>query len=127
MTVICLFVASCLVTSIYIKDHSTCYKYNDRFVIGKTAEEIEKRYGEADVKGKDYIGYNVVSSGIDSMPDKCYCIFFNDKNKAESVCMYGYGDMGVDFEEEPEAGYLYHMGEMIFWFIMAILALIFGI
>lgn len=35
---------------IYYKMHPTHYKYNDSWIIGKSLEEIEERYGETDIE-----------------------------------------------------------------------------
>ncbi len=50
--IICLCIIVCFSVLLLIYDHSTYYKYNDRFILGNTAENIVARYGEFDFKVK---------------------------------------------------------------------------
>lgn len=63
------------------KTHSTHYKYNDSWIIGKTLEEIQERYGEFDLKLDTKKAYYVGAEdyGIDpSYIDFYYYITFKD-------------------------------------------------
>ena len=46
ISVVCLVVLLSSLTAIFFYYHPTHYKYNDRFIIGNTADVIIERYGE---------------------------------------------------------------------------------
>lgn len=46
ISVVSLVLLLSVLTAIFFYYHPTYYKYNDRFIIGNTADEIIERYGE---------------------------------------------------------------------------------
>lgn len=73
---------------LYASSHSTYYKYNDWWIIGKTAAEIEKRYGKFDsVHGND-LAYLIDGFYFEFDPDgmdEYYHIIFDDNGFASYV------------------------------------------
>ncbi len=56
ITSICAIIVLALSIGIFWYYHPTYYKYNDRFIIGNTAEEIIEEYGEFSVVRRNEVG-----------------------------------------------------------------------
>lgn len=56
ITFICAIIVLALSISIFWYYHPTFYKYNDRFIIGNTAEKITEKYGEFSVVRRNETG-----------------------------------------------------------------------
>lgn len=68
--------------AIYWYNHPTCYLYEDRWIIGKTADEIIERYGEFDsntpLLTNGYRGgYLVRRDSTDWWGDHIYPMFYH--------------------------------------------------
>lgn len=79
---------------VYWYTHPTHYLYEDRWIIGKNAEQIEQRYGSYDynsetIYGSLIKGYCVKPSTTDLWGDatwpKYYMIYFDEEDKACKV------------------------------------------
>jgi len=59
---------------IFRMSHNIYYKYNDWWVIGRTQEEIEERYGEFDIKDEESAKYfmYIYSDYILGVPETPY-------------------------------------------------------
>ena len=49
--------------------HPTYYKYSDNWIIGKTIEEVEKRYGKFDIITDNYVAYYIYTDNTGFLPD----------------------------------------------------------
>ena len=56
ISVVCLAVLLSSLAAIFFYYHPTHYKYNDRFIIGNTADEIIERYGEFSQAPRSLLG-----------------------------------------------------------------------
>ena len=56
ISVICVAVILALSIGVFCYFHPTHYKFNDRFIIGKTEEDIVERYGEFTKSHRDESG-----------------------------------------------------------------------
>lgn len=79
---------------VYWHNHPTHYLYEDRWVIGKNADQIEQRYGSYDINwetiyGSLIKGYCVKPSTTDWWGDatwpEYYMIYFDENGKAYKV------------------------------------------
>lgn len=73
---------------LYVSSHSTYYKYNDWWIIGKTADEIEARYGEFDEVHGEQASYLIEGFYFEFDPDgmdEYYYIVFDNKGIAKYV------------------------------------------
>ena len=64
---VCAIIALVLAIVVFWYYHPTCYKYNDQFIIGNTAEKISEKYGEFTVIFRDNKGE--MSCGIYKVRD----------------------------------------------------------
>ena len=88
ITVIIILVIALI--SFYWYNHPTHYLYEDRWIIGKKADQIEQRYGEFDKHfGSSSKGYCVKKSATDWWGDatwpEYYMIYFDENEKAYKV------------------------------------------
>ncbi len=80
------------ISLVYIFEGSSAFIYNEKWIIGKTREEIQERYGEFDCQA-DYmpnrahyiVEESIVDKYLDSPPIDRYYIVFNDEGLAEEV------------------------------------------
>ena len=114
-----LYIIVCFSVSLLIYDHSTYYKYNDRFILGNTAENVVARYGEFDFKAKPqengrkgYSGYYIEPYFywdiflFDSYSE-AYCIFWNEDGEAYDVAICKIEDFGpTELPKEKKEGIL---------------------
>ena len=81
--------------------HPTHYKFNDKFVIDNTLENIEERYGPLEFQGYTTDGLKVGRYlAEESSPktdlfghpsyDVWYCIYFNEDDIAQKVSLQSY-------------------------------------
>ncbi len=74
---------------VYWYNHPTHYLYNDRWIIGKSASEIEEKYGEFEKHFSNSSGYCVKPSRIDWWGDatwpEYYMIYFDENGIAYKV------------------------------------------
>jgi len=75
-----------MLITILIISHSTYYKYNDSWIIGRTPEEVKARYGEFNFKSSYLVGYYIYS-GSDTLSnlfrlsdnlDRYYYMYINE-------------------------------------------------
>lgn len=77
---------------VYIFEGSSAFIYNEKWIIGKTREEIQEKYGEFDCQA-DYmpnrahyiVQESIADKYLDGPPMNRYYIVFNDKGLAEKV------------------------------------------
>lgn len=84
-TVICICVSAICVLAVcvmlwYVMSYTLTSEYNDLWIIGKTREQIEERYGRLTEHGR-FEGYRLGSMSY-------YAIEFNSQGTAESVYIY---------------------------------------
>jgi hypothetical protein len=95
-----MFIVVSLFGGIFWYYHPTHYKYNDRFIIGSSIEEITSKYGDFDkVFYTDTSNTTLVSAGylvqqekkgyLGTSPEKYYMIVFDSTGKAISVSIGG--------------------------------------
>lgn len=71
-----------------IISHSTYYKYNDWWIVGRSKEEIRERYGEFDISCGRARGYYIYYDDKMIMPDQLehyYWIEFDENGAAKKV------------------------------------------
>lgn len=77
---------------VYTFEGSSAFIYNEKWIIGKTREEIQERYGDFDCQA-DYnpnrahyiVEESIVDKCLDSPEINRYFIVFNDDGLAEKV------------------------------------------
>lgn len=80
------------ISLVYIFEGSSAFIYNEKWIIGKTREEIQERYGEFDCK-TDYnsnrahyiIAESIADKYLDGPPRDRYYILFNEDGLAEKA------------------------------------------
>jgi len=98
--IIVLILSALIMGGLFWVDHPTHYKYNDRFIIGSSIEEITSRYGEFDkVFYTDLSNTTIASAGylvqsekkgfFGTSPEQYYMIVFDASGKAISVKIDG--------------------------------------
>lgn len=73
---------------LFLASHSTYYKYNDWWIVGKTEAEIVERYGEFDLTWGDSKAYFIYEDNSWVMPDHLdhyYYIRFDETGIAIEV------------------------------------------
>lgn len=82
-----LLLSSCVASFL---SHSTYYKYNDWWIIGRSYDEIVKRYGEFDYDNGREKGYYIGKDDGPIMPshqDIYYWVWFDENGIATKVCI----------------------------------------
>ena len=74
-----------IITSVclFISSRSTYYKYNDWWIIGRSVEEVETRYGEFDIIFGNRVGYYLYTHNGPIMADylpRYYYMKFDENN-----------------------------------------------
>lgn len=74
----------------WIDTHPTYYRYNDKWIIGKSIKEIEARYGHFDDQTNEgrKTGYYIYKDDHGPMPSHqkmYYWIYYDEKGKAVKV------------------------------------------
>jgi len=70
ISIICVLVITIILILFYLS-HSTCIRYNDRWIIGKNISEVEKKYGKIDKNLGSKKGYYISEDN--------YLIMFNNQ------------------------------------------------
>lgn len=80
---------------LWYRDNSYKFIYDDEWIIGKTVEEINEKYGKFDIKQTElaegisfsggYITKEKTYNAIDPEPEQYYKIYFNEDGIAISV------------------------------------------
>ena len=94
--IITLIVSMLLIGGVFWYYHPTHYKYNDRFIIGSSIEEITSEYGDFDkifytdssnstISGAGYLVQQEKQGYLGTSPEKYYMIVFDSTGKAISV------------------------------------------
>lgn len=72
-----------LIIMLYCYSHPTYYKYNDRWIIGNSITEIEKRYGKFDLHHNNEVAYYISY-------DNYYYIEYDENGIAVNVFVAGH-------------------------------------
>ena len=63
--------------SLYTALHSTHYKYNNWWIVGRSTEEVETRYGEFDIRVGNRVGYYLYTGNrVPIMSDSTPCYYY---------------------------------------------------
>lgn len=110
LTAICLMASGII---LFCQSHQTYYKFNDWLVLGHSAEQIERRYGEmallhasqddpmtgrylVEKANHDDFGAALLQglSGKNLQCDRFYYIYFDESGTAQKVALWEIGDEG---------------------------------
>ncbi len=98
--ILTMFIVVSLFGGIFWYYHPTHYKYNGRFIIGSSIEEITSEYGDFDkvfytdssnitISGAGYLVQQEKKGFLGTSPEKYYMIVFDSTGKAISVSIGG--------------------------------------
>jgi len=88
---IVIFIVILYMAIMFFRTHSTFYKYNDQWIIGRTQEEIEAMYGEFTYKEDDKAAYYMYmfKDMFSDIESPCYyVVFFDEIGRAYDIAEY---------------------------------------